>query len=125
MKTVLHMICAAALTASLAAPLAAQETPSHYDYETSDTLAEALENFNTYNRKIAEVLERTDLTEEDMEEIHEYTYTIEVALAKINESLAGLPVTLELLHKASESHNAAAVQGVGEVYLENALPLAD
>ena len=60
-----------------------------------------------------------------MEKIHEYTYTLEVALAKINETLGALPATLEQVHKASESHNLAALQGVGDVYLENALPLAD
>jgi len=44
---------------------------------------------------------------------------------KINEMLDGLPVTLEQLHLASETQYAVAVRGMGERYLENALPLAE
>lgn len=125
MKNIAGFVCAATMTTLLLSPAAAEDSVSHYAPEQSETLAEAIENFNTYNQKVAEVLARPSLTENDMEEIHEYTYTIEVALARINETLEGLPVTLEQLHLASESYNAAAVRGVGEVYLENALPLAD
>jgi len=45
---------------------------------------------------------------------------IEVALARINESLSGLAATLERMHLATEAHNAAEVRGVGKVYLETA-----
>ena len=124
MKNITGLLCAATIASLALSPVAAEESVSHYEPEQSETLVEALENFNTYNQKVAEVLARATLTEGDMEEIHEYTYTIEIALAKINETLGGLPVTLEQLHLASESHNPAAVRGVGEVYLENALPLA-
>jgi len=52
--------------------------------------------------------------------VHELTYTIEIALAKINEHFSDLTVTLENLHLASEDHDAAKTRGIGKVYLETA-----
>ena len=125
MKKISSVLCAAMIASLAFPPAVAEEGMSHYIPEQSETLVEALNNFNLYNQKVAEVLARSPLTEDDMEEIHEYTYTLEIALAKINETLGALPVTLEQLHLASETYNAAAVQGVAEVYLEGALPLAE
>ena len=98
----------------------AQDTVSHYEPLPSETLEQAIENFTTYNARVAEVLAREELSEQDMEDIHEYTYTIEIALAKINEELGALPIVLERVHIASEGHNAVELRAVGEVYLETA-----
>jgi len=95
----------------------------HYRAKPSETLTEAVENFVTYNAKVAEVLEKDELTVADMELIHEYTYTIEIALAKLNEEMGSLPVVLERLHLASEGHNESEVRGVADVYLESAMTI--
>ncbi|WP_288939844.1 DUF6746 family protein [Roseovarius pacificus] len=98
----------------------AEEGVSHYEALPSETLAEAVENFVTYNDKVQEVLARETLSVADMEEIHQFTYTLEIALAKINEELGALPVVLEEVHLASESDNPARLRAVAEVYLEQA-----
>jgi hypothetical protein len=107
--------------ALLAAPaLADEEGFDHYDAVPSETLDEAVANFREYNAKLAEVMAKDDLADADMERIHELTYTLEEALAKIAETVRGLPVTLENLHLASEARDTAKVRGVGQVYLEDA-----
>ena len=98
----------------------ADEAVDHYAPEPSETLGEAVENFVTYNNRMAEVLARDPLTVSDMEEVHRLTYTVEVALAKINEELGALAPVLEEVHLASEGDNPARLSGVAEVYLEKA-----
>lgn len=107
---------------ALAATVAtAEETQvDHYFAEPSETIQEAVDNFVAYNAKVRDVLARESLDVADMEEIHQYTYTIELALAKINEEFGTLAETLEILHLASESYNEDEVRGVAEVYFETA-----
>jgi len=121
MKISLKTLAASALIAlGGAMPGMAGDEVAHYEALPSETLAEAIENFVTYNRKMEEVLARDPLTVQDMEEVHQLTYTIEVALAKINEELGTLPVVLEEVHLSSEGDNPARLKGVAEVYLEQA-----
>ncbi len=119
-NTVKIIATGAAIMLGCVMPATAGEEVSHYAPEPSETLEQAVENFVTYNRKLAEVLERDELSPADMEQVHEYTYTLEIALAKINEELGALPVVLERVHKTSEGDNPAALRAVGEVYLEQA-----
>ena len=114
------LTAAAAMTLGGLTQAGADETVDHYEALPSETLAEAVENFVTYNDKVQAVLARETLTPADMEEIHQFTYTIEIALAKINEELGALPVVLEEVHLASESDNPARLRAVAEVYLEQA-----
>jgi len=118
-------LAAAGVALCLAMPALAQEEVDHYEPVPSETFAEAVKNFNEYNARVAEVLERDELTPADMEEIHQYTYTIETALAKINETLAELPVTLERVHLASEGDNPDELRGLADVYMETAMELAN
>lgn len=112
---------AAALVA-LVAPAFADEV-RHYDAKGSDTFAEAVENFNDYNALMAEVLATEPLTVNEMERVHELTYTIEVALAKMLETLGALPETLEEVHLASEADDPAALRAVADAYLSVAQEL--
>ncbi|RBI86155.1 hypothetical protein DRV85_05200 [Rhodosalinus halophilus] len=114
------LIATAALGLSALAAHADEGEVQHYAVVPSETLEQALANFAEYNAKVREVLAREDLTVADMEEIHEYTYTIEVALAKINEELGALPETLEALHLASEAHEPDEVRSLAETYFETA-----
>ena len=120
MKRTLRTAAAAVVALCAALPLAAEEGVSHYEPEPSETLAQAVENFVTYNRKMAEVIARDPLSVDDMEAVHELTYTLEIALAKINEELGALPVVLEEVHLSSEGDNPARLKAVAEVYLEQA-----
>ena len=113
----------AAVALGAVAPAPAEEGTSHYIAEPSETLEQAVTNFVTYNRKLRDVMARDPLSVEDMEEVHELTYTLELALAKINEEMGALPVILEEVHIASEGDNPQALRGVAEVYLESALAL--
>ena len=108
-----------ALTLGLAWPAIAEEV-RHYAPKQSETLEEAVANFAEYNGLMREVLAKEDLSVADMERVHQLTYTLEIALAKINEHFSNLPMTLETLHLASEDHDEAEVRGIGEVYLETA-----
>jgi len=116
MKT---LLTAATVVLFMASPITADEV-DHYEALPSDTLEQALTNFSTYNARMAEVLARADLDVNDMEEIHQLTYTIEVALAKITEVSEELAVTLEEVHLSSEGDNPARLRGVAEVYLDRA-----
>lgn len=104
--------------AALTSASSADERVRHYEAKPSATLEEAVKNFSEYNAKLAEILKKDKLDASDLERIHELTYTLEIALAKINKSMSGLTKTLEMLHISSEKHNEAQARGVGRVYLE-------
>ena len=114
------MATGAAILLGSVMPVTAEEEVSHYAAQPSETLEQAIENFVAYNRKLTEVLERDTLSAADMEEVHQLTYTLETALARINEELGALPVVLERVHKTSEGDNPSALRAVSEVYLEQA-----
>ncbi|GAB4300055.1 MAG: hypothetical protein Kow0058_15540 [Roseovarius sp.] len=101
-------------------PAGAEEGMRHYEALPADNLAEALENFVTYNRRMDAILARESLGAPDMEEVHELTYTLETALARMLEELRALGAVLEEVHLASEGDNPARLRGVAEVYLEQA-----
>jgi len=101
----------------------ADETVSHYAPEPSETLEQAVATFVSHNRKLAEVLQREPMTIADMEAVHELTYTLEVALARINVELGALPEVLERVHKTSEGDDPAALRAASEVYLAQAATL--
>lgn len=110
-------------TMLVAAPLAvgtatADERVEHYEAKPSETIEEAVKNFSEYNKRLVAILEKDKLTQSDMEQVHQLTYTLEVALAKINEEMSGIVPTLEEVHLSSEEYNEAKLRGVAEVYLE-------
>lgn len=116
----MHKIMSAAVVALFVAGAAMADDVDHYAAKPSNTLEEALTNFSEYNERMAEVLAQEDLDFNDMQEIHEMTYTIEVALAKIIEDSEALAVTLEEVHLASEGDNPAQLRENAEAYLERA-----
>lgn len=120
MTRLIHALALTAVAALAAPAIAEEEQAQHYAAKSSETLGEAVANFAEYNKKVAAVLEKEELTVSDMEQIHQLTYTLEEALARINKRMKALPVTLEELHLASEAHNPDRVRGVGGVYLETA-----
>ena len=119
------LIVAVALMFVLAAtaPTRADERVEHYEAKASKTLSEAVANFADGNAKLSVLLQKPDLAARDLEAVHELTYTLEKALAKMRGDLAALADRLEALHLASEAHETAATRAHGVAYLETARTL--
>ena len=127
LKAVLTLVMTASLLLGLGVTKAIAQGDDyrvdHYEAKESATLEEAVANFSTYNKKLAEVLARPELGSNDFEEIHELTYTLENALARIREDMGSLADTLEELHLASEDHTLEKTRASGEAYLNAAQTL--
>lgn len=117
MTKVAQFACVALLAAS---PVMAQDSVDHYAPQPSETLDAALANFSDYNTIMAEIMAQDSLTPTDMEDVHQLTYTLEVALAKLIEESTELAQRLEFVHQASEGDNGARLREYGLTYLETA-----
>ena len=106
----------------LSTQVSASERPDHFKGKPADTLEQAVANFSEYNQKLKAVL-AGELTPLAMAEIHELTYTIEVALEKIHTETGKLKVTLEEVHIASEHMDMATAKSSGDAYIEAAQTL--
>lgn len=115
MGTVVKLLIQSAALA-LAATIASH---TFAEAEPPATLAEAVSHFSEYNKRLDQSLTQ-ELTSERMMEIHELTYTLQAALAMINEEMDGLADTLEEIHIASEARNAEDVESYGADYLKTA-----
>jgi hypothetical protein len=116
-KMVLAGVCILAMGVQVHA---ADERYSHFESLPSETLPQAVANFSDYNAKLEAILAKGDLDDDAIYDIHQITYTLEVALQKINEELAVLADTLEELHLASERVDGDAVSKHGRAYLDMA-----
>lgn len=118
MKHLLSAVCLG--LALLAATLVqADERPDHYKGKPSNTLEQAVANFSEYNQRL-KVLLASELTPLAMVEIHELTYTLEVALEKIHSETAKLKDTLEEVHVASEHMDMVSAKRSGDAYISTA-----
>ncbi|MCC5811502.1 MAG: hypothetical protein JJU06_14120 [Ectothiorhodospiraceae bacterium] len=114
-------LSAAVLAAGLVAGAAmASDRIDHFEGLSAETLEEAVANFSEYNNRLAGILEKESLSDDDLLRIHELTYTLENALEKINVELSELAETLEELHIASETGDDTGAQRHGAAYLETA-----
>ena len=118
----LTLACAlAAIPAAAQDAAAAPDTAiPHYTGEPAETTGQALANFLYFNARVRDVLAMDDIEDYDIERIHEYTYSLEIALAKLNDDLSRLAVTLENLHLASETYDAEMVRAIASVYFATA-----
>ncbi len=96
----------------------------HFEGKPAETLREAVANFREYNQRLKEILEG-DLSDQDMVEIHELSYTLENALEKINAEFTQLAATLEEVHLASERLDEETVSTKGQEYLSVAEEVVD
>lgn len=111
---------ALALCVGFAAPAMADQRPGHFKGKPAETLSAAVVNFSDYNKQLATVLAKDKLEPADMVKVHELSYTLENALEKLREELAGLADTLEEVHLASEKMDASTVKVQGQKYLDTA-----
>lgn len=89
---------------------------SHYKVEPAKTLPEAVQRFSEYNAKL-ETLLKGDVSDAEIAEAHQLTYTLEDALGRMRKELDELAGPLEKLHVASEKLDRAEVVRQGEDYL--------
>lgn len=120
MKQFIRIAFVAVLAAT---PAIAQDSVNHYAPQPSETLEQALTNFSEYNALMAGIMAKDSLTPNDMEDVHQLTYTIEAALAKMIEESTALAVQLEIVHHWSEGTNAERLKEHAETYLETAQKL--
>ena len=89
----------------------------HFSGKEAATLEDAMHNFEEANEALEEYLEDDSIEGSDLAHIHELTYTLENAIAKIQEELDTLAITLEQVHLASEMGDADIVLESGRDYL--------
>jgi hypothetical protein len=109
----------ALVTTSLSASVHASDDkrPDHFKGQASETLEQALINLTEYNAKLAAILAKQQLEPIDMAEIHQLTYTLEVALEKLDDEIDTLKDVLEAVHKGSEMMEFEQVRDNGQRYL--------
>lgn len=121
-----RLLAVTSLALGLAVPgLSGAAEVDHYEGEPSRNMEEALSNLTEYNRKLEKILEKEELTAADMERVHQLTYTLEKALARINSELTDVAATLEQVHLNSERQEREAVTRHGGKYLEGTRLLTD
>ncbi|HZJ95244.1 MAG TPA: DUF6746 family protein [Thiopseudomonas sp.] len=109
-----------AVSMSVAAvALADDDRPDHYKGLASPDLQTAVANFSEYNTLLEQELSG-ELTNANLEKIHQLTYTLEVALEKIEDELDDLADVLEKVHLASENYDFEATKKYAPAYLETA-----
>lgn len=117
------LLLAVALGLSVPGYASDEERPDHFKGKQAETLEQARENLSAYNRKLEKLLDG-ELTPQAMAEIHQITYTLENALAKLDTEVDELAETLEELHLASERNETAITQAKGKAYLDTAKKIA-
>lgn len=120
----LTTVFALAGTLAIAMPAFASERPDHYKGEPSPSLEAALSNLAEFNPKLAALVEKDSLSAQEMNEVHQLTYTLEQALERIESERARVAELLEEVHVASESGDSKTVKTSGRAYLEGTAPLA-
>ncbi|TVS00543.1 MAG: hypothetical protein EA406_00405 [Rhodospirillales bacterium] len=97
----------------------------HYKGLPAETLDDAVKNFSEYNRRLEAILDKNELTSDDLDAVHQLSYTLENALEKIREELSALAEILEEVHVASETGEADRVIAEGGAYLSVARKLIE
>lgn len=93
------------------------EMYQHYKPEKSENLQQAIKNLNKYNATLNELISG-DLDAQDQAKIHELTYTLEVALERLDDELDKAAEQLEEVHLGSESMDKERITENGKKYLK-------
>lgn len=117
LKSMAFAVLATMLASSAALAAEGERQYQHFQPQPAETLSQAIMNLNKYNAEL-QALVQGELSANDMAKVHELTYTLEVALAKLNKELDTAANALEAVHLGSESMNQARVKSFGEAYLE-------
>ena len=102
---------------TVAAPAQADKNANHFPSLDAPTASVAFCNLKSYNEKLNAVVTKDDLTPLDMVKVHELTYTLENALARLQADLTTSAAALESVHLASEDMDQGIVQSAGQKYI--------
>lgn len=91
----------------------------HFQGQSADSLAEALDHLQRYNARLAALIEADEITAETSYEVHELTYTLENALGRLAKELGVVQDTLEKVHLASEADQGEVIATQGQQYLKH------
>lgn len=89
----------------------------HFEGKASETVEQAVENLTVYTEEL-KTLAAGDLGSIEMARVHEVTYTLENALARINQEYESVAAALEEVHLASERVDTDTVRKQASVYAE-------
>ncbi|WP_199532711.1 DUF6746 family protein [Thiopseudomonas alkaliphila] len=118
MKKMLNTAVLAAGLMMGAGAVVADDRVDHFKGEPSPTLEAAVKNFSEYNNRLEAIVKKGEYTDEDLVQIHQLTYTLEVALEKMEEELDDLADVLEEVHVASETFDREKLKKNAPLYLE-------
>lgn len=108
------LVCAALLLAPAAH---GQEDDDHFEGAPSESLEEAIANLRTHTA-LLEARLAGEVDQEAMMDIHEMSYTLENAVARLSAELDGLAAALEEVHLASEQWDDETVREQGAVFVD-------
>ena len=118
MKRLMIGLFAAAM--ALSQPALADDNEQKYQHfkpEPSENLQQAIKNLVEYNAKLEAIIDG-DMSAQDLAKVHELTYTLEVAIARLSKELDVAANSLEEVHLGSEQMNKQRVKGFGKDYLK-------
>jgi septal ring factor EnvC (AmiA/AmiB activator) len=101
----------------------AEERYDHVKGVQMETLEDAVRSFSEYNSRLADIVDKDQLTLNEIVTADELTYTLEKALERSNDELSELADRLEAVHKASERAEAAATAEEARACLGIAQPV--
>ena len=94
----------------------APERVSHYQGKQANDVGEAIANLREGNARLKELLSG-GVSEYDMQDIHNVSYTLEEAVARLREELGVIADDLENMHFYSEGYKRDDVLEYGNAYL--------
>lgn len=90
----------------------------HFKGAASPDLQSALCNLQKFDKKMAKLVGKKKMEMEDLAEIHELTYTLEVAVQRVQSEMNVVAEELEKAHKGSEVLAEAKVKKAAKEYLD-------
>ena len=90
----------------------------HFKGAASPDLQSALCNLKKFDKKMAKLVKKQEMKMEDLAEIHELTYTLEVAVQRVQSEMNVVAEELEKAHKGSEVLAEAKVKKAAKEYLD-------
>lgn len=97
----------------------------HFEGKPAKNLDQALKNLRQTNAKLEKILAKEELSSDDMTRVHKLSYTLENAMARIDEEMEAMGADLEWVHKASERMDEQTVRARGKSYLEATNKIAE
>ena len=116
-KAIRRGVALAVCVLGVATAQAHEDEVAHFEGLPAETVAEAVEHLDAYTEQLVALAEG-DLGPTDMAEVHEITYTLENALARLDAEYEAIAVALEEVHLASERADTETVREHSAVYAE-------